>query len=206
MRTHTRLSAAGILFGLILCVSVVATSRGDDKDKDKPNPAKDPILKLADSLGQNKNIAKDAEELAKNKEMELERVMKLFKVRNSGGVGVYQEVDPKKDGIEQKIRDIGSKKSIPQKELTDRMAELKRMAEIAQVIGEMVPNYPAVKATQPGQGPKEWKQYAEDMKKSTKELTEAIKGGNQMKVKDAANNLTKSCNDCHTNFRDTAGN
>jgi cytochrome c556 len=75
------------------------------------------------------------------------------------------------------------------------------MVQVTQAIAEVASYVPPPKALTPGKGPKDWKQYLEDMKKGSKELGEALKAAEPAKVKTSANNLNSACNNCHTDFR-----
>jgi soluble cytochrome b562 len=186
------------LGALALGVSVLAVASGRDKDEAdnlKAAAAAAPdVQKLADAAGDPAALKKEAAAISTKDE--LLPIMWAFKPAAKGGLGV----GGKGEGIELKLISLG-KKVLPAKDLTAQGADLKRMAEVTRGIAEVTPSY-AGKFTKTPAEAKEWNGYAEDMKKTSDDLRLAAKANFAKGIKDAANHLNASCNDCHTKFRD----
>jgi cytochrome c556 len=128
---------------------------------------------------------------------ELNHVMYIFKPRPKGlGVGPKG----KADGIELKIITLG-KRPLSEDAFKAQRGELLRMAYIVRAVAEVTQHYAPAKP-KGGKGAKEWKQFTDEMQKASGELIEAIKKGDPAAVKTAASNVTSSCNNCHSDFRD----
>jgi cytochrome c556 len=193
MRRHAWLLPA--VGALALGLSVLAVARGRDKDEDdklKAAAAAAPdVNKLADAASDPAALKKAAAAISAKDE--LLPIMWAFKPQAKGGIIAGK-------GIELGLISLG-KKALPAKDLTAQSAELKRMAEVTHGIAAVTPSY-AGKFTKTPAEAKEWTKYAEDMQKSSEELIAAVKGNNAKGIKDAANHVNASCNDCHTKFRD----
>ena len=109
-----------------------------------------------------------------------------------GGIGGATEPD----GIEAAWLNF-AKKAPSAELLKNKKKELLKGAEITAALAEVAHQYPPKKAAEVP----EWNKYNGEMKKGVKDLTEAIKAEDPMKVRTAANKLNASCNDCHTKFR-----
>jgi len=133
------------------------------------------------------------------KKYELEEVMKVYKPRDKGGLGIGPK--GKADGIEIKSISLG-KTPLPEAQLKKEAADLIRMGQVHAAVAGITQLYPVPKATKPGKGAKDWKDYAEQMKKSSFDLAKAVKAGNAKDVQKAANNMNNACNSCHSDFRD----
>jgi cytochrome c556 len=196
MRRHAWLLPA--VGALALSVSVLAVARGD-KDDEAANlkaaaAAAPDVKKLADAAGDPATLKKEAAAISAKDE--LLPIMWAFKPTVKGGLGVGD----KGEAIELKLIALG-KKALSAKDLTAQAADLKRMAEVSRGIAEVTPDY-AGKFTKTPAEAKEWKGYAEAMKKASDDLLAAVKANNAKGIKDVTNHLNASCNDCHTKFRD----
>jgi hypothetical protein len=189
--------AAHKVLGLGLCalgivaLSVVSTKADDDDDTKAIKAAAADVVKLVDTKG---DVSEEAEALAKKHE--IDKVMHGFKPRNRGGFGIGSvpgAIVP--DSIELKIIDLGKKKTGDIKtELAKYSADMLRMAEITRAIAE-INEFSAPTAGK--KNPKLYKKFNDDMKKTSKDLIEAIKMVDAEKVKAAANSLNKTCIECH---------
>ena len=194
MRKYTRVMAAGALLGLGLWIaSQAANGRTDEKE------TKEAVQKLIETMKKDPAAAKkQAEEIAKK--ADLEDVMNLFKPRAKGGLGFNPKDDAKKDGIELKLQAIA--KTAPAKMvLQNQAADYARLVEVAQAVAEIASYAKVPKAQTAGKGPKDWKQYTDDLKKGLHGLSDAVKAGDPAKVKTAASAVNSACNNCHTDFR-----
>ncbi len=196
MRRHAwLLPAAG---AVALSALMLTVARGRDKDEAdnlKAAAAAAPeVKKLADAAGDPAALKKEG--AAISSKFDLLPIMWAFKPREKGGLGVGD----KGEGIELKLIALG-KKAVPAKDMAGQAADLKRLAEVSRGIAEVTPDY-AAKFTKTAKEAQEWKGYAEQMKKASDDLLGAVKTSNAKTLKDAANHLNASCNDCHTKFRD----
>ena len=189
---------------LALGALFLTTARGrDDDDKEKAMKtaaAKEAVLKLAGDLsGKEDDVKKEAAAVAAQNDIEF--VMNQFKPRDKGGLGVGPAPGTTKyDGIETELLLLG-KKALPQKDLAAQQAALVQLAERALAIAQVTPHY-APKKDEAGMPIKDWLKFSEDMKKQSKDLLDAFKGGDPKMVQDKANVLNGSCNACHEEFRD----
>jgi cytochrome c556 len=160
---------------------------------------KDDVAKLAEAMAKGNAPAKKAiDDLVK---ADLEDVMKSFKLRKDKGIGVGEKpgvITP--DGIEAKFVNIGKKQMSP-KEINDQGEALIKAAHATTVIGKVaLAKAPGKKVG--AKDPKDWKQWSEDMIKSSDDLAKALKAKNPKGVLDAVKNVNASCNNCHGVFRD----
>ena len=203
MKQHARL-LSGALAAAALAALFLAPARGrDDDDKEKTmktEAAKVDVLKLVGDLnGKDEDIKKEAAVIAMKHDIEF--VMNQFKPREHHGLGVGVAPGAVKwDGIETELLFLG-KKALPAKDLAAQKADLQKMAEVTLAIAHVAPNY-APKKDEPGMPIKDWLKFSDDMTKQSKDLLDAIKGGDPKMVQDKANTLNGSCNSCHTEFRD----
>lgn len=90
---------------------------------------------------------------------------------------------------------IRAKEKFTAKKLAALKADLIKAGELSKAVAEATDLYVPKKMA-----PK-WKGYTQDMRKGADELIEAVNGGDVAKVKKAANNLSASCTNCHSDFR-----
>jgi hypothetical protein len=130
----------------------------------------------------------------------LEDVMRGFKMRNKGGIGVGPGAgggNLKLDGIEAKITALGGPK-MTEDQLKAQEIDLINMLDIVKAIGEISKNYPE----EAKHDPAKWKQYTEEMIQVAMDAQVAVKKGNPREVKRTMTKLSASCANCHTLFRD----
>jgi len=198
MNRHVCRIAVGALLalGIWSLTTAQGLSAGDD-DKEILEAQK-AIVQLTDMLGKNPaGAAQAAEAIAKK--YELGTAMQIFKPRNKKGLGVGEkpgEITP--DGIELKIISLG-KRALPATTLKQQAPALVRMCEVSKAMGELAKHYQPPKKA--GSNPANWKKYSDDEIKASDDLSAAVKGGNPITVRKAADNLNASCNNCHTDFR-----
>jgi len=185
---------------LAFAALAVSAFAGDDEDLIKARKA---VLDLAKAIEKGeKDVAAKAAAVKKGG-VELEGIMHSYKPADKKGIGFVQLKNGQKpkagDGIELKFLDLG--KRVSKMNLANEKADLIRMAYINLAIAELTIHYAPEKLNK-GKGPKEWKQYTEEMKTATNKFLEAVKSGDPAKVKAAANDVSGSCNNCHGDFRD----
>jgi hypothetical protein len=199
------LKAAPVLFiAVALAGLLLAPARGrDDAEKEekermlKTAAAQKDVLKLRDGLaGGEDDLRNQAQDVAKQHAIKF--VMAQFKPRENGGLGVGASAA--RDCIETEILFL-SKKPLAADQLTDQKAELQKMAEAALAVSYVAPNY-APKTEEPGMPIKDWMRLCDDMKQGSKDLIDAVKGGDPAVVKKAASALNSACESCHSEFRD----
>lgn len=188
---------AGITFGASLLAlgiwSLTAFSAADDDDKKEIKEAQKAIIKLMESMDGKKGDVKGQIAAIKKKFDELKPIMYVYKPRVKGGIGM-------KDGasIETELGKIGNPKSkiklTPQK-IADLKDDLIKAGQLSRAVAEITELYAPKKDTA------EWKKYTQDMKKGADDLIEAANSGEAAKIKKAAGNLSGSCTDCHSKFR-----
>ena len=107
------------------------------------------------------------------------------------------------DAIELQLLELGGRKSKTAKDIKDHAADWKRMTEVVRGIAAVTPPFGKKGgfAKTPADE-KVWNSLCDDMAKGSDDLIDAIKRDNEKDFKRAVDNLNKSCNDCHTKFRD----
>jgi soluble cytochrome b562 len=196
-------SVVAVAAALPMMFLASALGRDDDKEEkeklQKTAAAQVDVLKLVDALGgKEDDVQKQAEEIARKHEIAF--VMNQFKPRDKGGVGVGKPGAFVFDGIEQELLAIGKKPLTPDKAAAQK-ADLHRMAQVMLAVAYIAPSY-CPKTDEPGKPIKDWMRLADDMKKQSKELAEAIQNGDPKTVKTAAARLNRTCETCHSEFRD----
>jgi Cytochrome C' len=192
----------GLTIGSALLLAVVLLSNGPvalgDEDDDKAiAEAQKDVVELAGAIGSGKD-GKDVATRMKKKYEELNTIMQVYKPSTKKGLGTGIPPKGPGDGIEAKIISLG--KRVPA-DIEKQKAALIKLAYINLAMAEVTKLYPPSKPKN-GKGVKEWQQHVADMKKSSEELLKAVKSGDSAKIKDAANNVNSSCNNCHSDFRD----
>jgi hypothetical protein len=193
--------AGGVLLAAAVAVLSGPALGADDDDPKATKKAGQEVLKLVGGLDK-PGVEDQAKAIAKANE--IERVMRQFKTRKDGGMGVGAN-GPKilgmPDGYELAIIAM-AKKSPSAADLKANQEDLLKMAQVSQAIAEINYNYKVPKPKKPGVVPANYKQWNDEMKASSKELADAIKASDPKKVEAAATKLTAACNNCHTGFRD----
>jgi hypothetical protein len=202
-RIARRLTAGAVLALGIWCVAVSPGLSADDEAEAKAvKEAQADLLKLKDMNGaaakaKAKAIADASRKAADGGDEGLKFVMRAFKPRAKGGIGV----GAKGESIELKIIGL-SKRKLPAAEVGKQAKDLEMIAGVSKAISEVTHHY-TPKAKKPGKDPKDWTKYTDEMTKGADELAKAAKGGNAQEIKTAATNLNASCTNCHGTFRDS---
>lgn len=182
-----------IIWGLGLLAAVVTTAARADEAED----VRKAVVGLVKQLEGKKDIAKAAEQAAKDHEFYM--VMAAFKPAKRGGIGVGE----KGDSIEIKISRL-ERSGVRAAELAsskDLQKQLLKVGRVSQAIAEMT-QHAASEYARSGEKQKLWQRYSQDMKKAAAALTAAAKAKDAAKVKKAALDLNTSCLECHSDFRD----
>jgi hypothetical protein len=191
------IGALALLTGMSLAACV---ARAEDEDVKK---AQKDVLDLAKDLEAGKDVAAKAKAIKKKYE-DLNTVMHAYKPSEKGGIGVGPK--GKADGIELKLTNLargklGPTTTLNAANLAKEKDDLIKMAYINMAIARIAHEYAPAKP-KGGKGAKEWKGFADEQEKASKDLIEAIKKGDLGAFKKAATNLNSACNNCHSDFRD----
>jgi cytochrome c556 len=190
---------AGIPFAAALLAlglwSMTGFSADDEDDKKAIKEAQEAVLKLVDAMNGKRGDVKGQAEAIHKKFGDLKDVMWVYKPRSKGGIGMG------KDGasIETEINKLGSASSkarLTPKKVAEMKDDLVKAGEISRALAEVTEFYV------PKKNPAKWKEYTNEMRKGAEELMDAARSGDVAKVKKAANNLSASCTNCHSDFRD----
>jgi hypothetical protein len=192
--------ASGLLLGLglVLAAGLTMTVRADDDDEKEIKEAQKDILDLTKTVegGKKNDKAVEAKVAAiKKKYGDLEPLMHIYKPKNRGGLGFGPKAT---NGIDLKIRELG-KFALNPATLQKESRELTRMVYLNLAMTEITRHY--FPGNRNGKNEKDWKQYLADVMKSSRDLLDAIKARNPVRLKDAATRLETACNGCHTDFR-----
>lgn len=180
--------------GLALIAAIALTAQASYRADGDSKLYKD-AQEIADLLeaGKDKD-AKAAVDAFKKKYEDLEAIMKIYKPKSKGGLGV----GPMGKGIEIMIQRDLVTRAPAKKDLPDVV----KMAYLAQALGKVTHAYAPAKPNTKGKGAKEWKQYSEEQEKTSIELVKALKKGDKDAIKKAATNVNSACVNCHQDFRD----
>lgn len=194
MKRRAGIMLVGSLLSLALW-SLTAYS-ADDDEKKLNKEAQEAVIKLMDSVKNKKGDVKAQAAAMKKKFEELKPIMWVYKPRSKGGIGFGKEGSD----IEQTIGKVGSRTSkMSPAKIKEMKDELIKSAEISKAVAEVTDLYAAQYAKK---DTAKWKNYTQEMRKGSDELIEAAKGGDVAKIKKAANNLSASCTNCHSDFRE----
>ncbi len=186
-------TAALLALGLF---SITALSADDDEKK----AAQEAVLKLVDSMNGGGNAKGQLDAITKKFD-ELEPLMWVYKPRKKGGVGMGKNGE---DDIELTLGKIGNprgKAKLTAPKLAQMKADLIKAAELSKAIAEITEQDKY--AQQYGKkNVAKWKDYAKEMKKGADELIKAVKSDSVPQVTKAANDLSASCTNCHSDFRE----
>ncbi|NBO93668.1 MAG: hypothetical protein EBV06_15365 [Planctomycetia bacterium] len=168
--------------------------RADEESK----KAQKDILEIAADIEAGKDIAAKVAAVKKKYE-DLNSLMHAYKPSEKGGIGFGPKA--KGDGIEIKLNSL-AKRALTKTAIDKEKADLVKTGYINIAIAKITDAYAPTKP-KGGKTPKDWKKFTEDMEKASKSLIDAAKAGDSAALKTAATNLNSSCNNCHSDFRDS---
>jgi len=190
--------ALGVAVGAALVVVTVSLAQA-------PNPAvvaaRKDILDVAKAVEDGKgNKAIQAKAKAiKNKGVDLEDLMAVFKTQQKGGLG-FGARPAGNSGIELKIAELQRNARGPALAALKKDGEdLVKMAYVAQAMAEIT--RPHFAKPMNGKGKKDWDNWLDDQEKASRDLIAAVKAANPKAVALAAKKLQDSCTECHAAFR-----
>jgi cytochrome c556 len=195
MKRRAAILFTAALLGLCIC-SITALSADDDEKKE----AQKAVLKVVEAMKKGGNGKGEIAAIAKKFD-ELEPIMWVYKPRKKGGIGMGKNGE---DDIELTLGKIGNprgKAKLTPKKLADMQADLIKVGELSKAIAQITEQDRYVQQYGKKE-PAKWKKYTKEMKKGADELIAAVKGGNVANAQKAANDLSASCTNCHSDFRE----
>jgi hypothetical protein len=196
----------GLALGVALTLAFAAAGvcGKDDKEKEDEDvvAARKDVVDLTTMVKEGKGAKAVAAKVKaiRAKHDDLILVMKVFKLKEKGGLGIGPKPDPK-DGIEKRLEHLASNKTavLGAIQLKAQSAELIEMAHVGAAMAELVKPYfhKPVK----GNNRRVWDRHADRQKRASDDLIKAVRAGNGLAVKRAAADMVKACNDCHSDFR-----
>jgi ABC-type transporter MlaC component len=171
-------------------------------DDDEIKEAQKAVIKLMDSMKSNKGDVKAQTQAMAKKFDEVQPIMMVYKPRNKGGIGMGPGGALDIEKTIGKVGDAGPKGWTDAKRLQMK-GDLAKVADLSRAVAEVSELY-ANKYKDNNTGklePKKWKEYVAQMRKGADELDKAAKGNDAGAIQKAADNLNKSCSNCHSDFR-----
>jgi len=188
----------------VLTLGIVFLRGGQAADQKELGAALDKLVKTA--ADKPDDLQKEGAEVVKLNKIDndsIKEAMDFLGKREEGlpGWGVGKPGTIKPDNIELKIRDMVKAKTMSKAQFEKEKDALLELANRTAAMGSIaLASGPKKKL--PDKDPKDWKEYSEDMIKSSRELAKTIKDNDPKAVKEAAAKLNSSCSNCHGKFRD----
>lgn len=180
---------------LTLALSAVGVARDDDEETVAARKAVLDVLQAAEG-GKSDSDLKAKAEAIKKKDMELNTLMKVYKLKEKGGLGFGAKPDAK-SGMEAKI--IALQKAPAKATIKKEKADLLKLAYLNIAMAEIAK--PHFQKPMEGKNKKDWDKWLDEQKTAAKELIEAVNKEDGDAVSKAAKNLYNSCTECHSVFR-----
>jgi hypothetical protein len=190
-------SLTGTAAVLAIGIQFVSTAQAQDK-KETAKKVQASIVAAGEAL-----TAGDASKVKEVEKFDLDPIMHSFKPRARGGIGFGEKaglVPPNEDGLESKMISL-SKKPLSAGDAEKFESAITAAAHQILAIGlasdaKWPENKDKAKSTD------KWAEYNTLMKDGAKELGAAAKAKDSAKIKASATKVYRSCNECHTAFRD----
>jgi len=189
-----------VAMALTLTLGTLGTAGDKGEDKDKLEARKDvlEVLKLVEAGKDDKALAEKATAI-KKKDVELNHLMLVYKLKEKGGLGYGENPDPK-SGIEAKIIALQRTEKGPAPATIKKEAkDLIKLAHVNIAMAEIA--RPHFIKPMDGKNKKDWDGWLEDQKKAARELIDAVKASDGKGVSKAAKEMLAACTDCHAHFR-----
>jgi hypothetical protein len=190
----------GLAAGVALTLALAAVGTARDKEEDaKAQKAVLDVTKSAEDGKSDKELATKAAALKKDG-YELDSLMKVYKIKKSGGVG-FGTSPTDSSGIEAKLQELQRAKSrgVAAAKLKSEGKDLIKLAYLNIAMAEIAkPHFPKVTE---GKNKKDWDRWLDDQKEGAKELIEAIKKNDGKAAAKAADKMMNACTECHAVFR-----
>jgi hypothetical protein len=195
MKRRVAITFTAVLLGLGLWTMTALSAQNDEK-----KAAQEAVLKLVGSMNGGGNVQGQIAAITKKFD-ELEPIMWVYKSRKKGGIGMG------KDGAEDieltlgKIGNPRAKAKFNPRKLAEWKADLIKAGEMSKAIAKIAEQNKY--AQQYGKkNVAMWKKYTKDMEKGAEKLIKAVKADSVPQVTQAANDLSASCTNCHSDFRE----
>jgi cytochrome c556 len=189
-----------LLGGAVLALGLYLLAQpGTAADKKGDKKAQAAVNKVADAIQKKDDDA--AKKDAAGVKSDLDSVMEALKQRAQGGLGIGAKAGGfTPDHIEGAWVNF-EKRLPPPKVLEDKNDDLVRAAYVTAAIALIAKDRCPVKKKTGDKDPEKWKQWSDDMYKSSIDLAEALKAKKATDIKAAAKKLNDSCAACHSPFR-----
>ena len=191
--------AALLVAGLGLLTA--ARARGDEEEEQikAAQAAAADVAKLADAANDPDELKKLAQAVARKYD-DLGPIMGQMKPAAKGGMMIGKPGAFPADSAELALLQL-AKKPPRADQMAAQAAELTRLAEVIRGIAEMPPYYATKYAPRPRVRDR-WNALAGDMSEWGHELLVVVKKNDADSLRKVVTRLSRSCNDCHTAFRD----
>lgn len=190
-------SVTGTALAIGLSLAAVSHVQAQDK-KEIAKKAQAAVVAAGEGLASG-----DKAKVKEVEKFDLDPIMHSFKPRARGGIGFGEKaglVPPNEDGIESKLISLG-KKPLSAGDAGKFQGAISTLAYQVLAIGEASDaKWPESKDKSKSKD--KWLEYNAIMKDGSKELAEAAKAKDSAKIKTSAAKVNRSCNECHTVFRD----
>ena len=190
-------SLTGSAFVLAVGIQWVPQAQAQDK-KEIAKKIQATVIAAGESLASG-----DASKVKELEKFDLDPIMHSFKPRARGGIGfgpMVGFVPPNEDGLESKLISLAKKPLSP--------ADATRLESAISVAAHQILAIAMVSDSKwpenkdKSKSKEKWAEFNTIMKDSAKDLAAAAKSKNSAKIKSSASSLNRSCNECHTAFRD----
>jgi len=182
---------------LTLAFAAVGVARDKEDDEDTLNARKEvlDVVKAVEDGKGDKELAAKAEAI-KKKDIELNYLMKVYKLKEKGGIG-FGEKPTSTSGMEAKI--IALQKPLAKATIKKESKDLIKLAHLNIAMSEIA--RPHFQKPMDGKTRKDWDKWLDEQKAAAKELIEAVKKEDGKAVAKAAKDLLATCTECHAAFR-----
>jgi len=186
--------AIGAAVALMLATGVGSLNGYEDSDVVEARKEVLAVVKMVEEGKDDKALAEWAIEIRK-KEIELNHLARIYKLKDKGGLGYGDPPDPK-SGIEAKI--IALQRTAKGPSVETLRKERKALIKLAHV------NVAMAEITRPhfvkpmdGRTRKDWDGWCDDQKKAARDLIVAVEKEDGPAVSTAAKELLNACTECH---------
>lgn len=191
---------AAITFTAALLALALGSITALSADEDEKIAGREAVLKLVKTMKDGGNYQGGIAAITKKFD-ELEPIMWVYKPAKKKGVGMGKNGE---DDIELTLGKIGNpraKAKLNATKLAQIKADLIRAGEMSKAIAEITAQDKFTKQYGKKDAAK-WKNYTKEMNKGAEELIKAAQAGNVGQVTKAAESLSASCTNCHSDFRE----
>jgi len=194
MTRHAIASVFGVAVTLVLTAGGGARDEREDKETVEARKEVLAVVKMVEDGKSDKEIADRAAAFRK-KDVDLNYLMKVYKLKERGGLGYGENPEPR-SGLEAMIIALGRGKGPSAGTLKKERKALIKLAQVNVAMAEIArPHHPGKKF---GKDQKEWDKWLDDQKQAARDLIDAVKKEDGPAVARAAKELLAACTDCHS--------